>query len=381
MIKPKKYLFFILLIMVFLPTTVFSAQIYKVKGRKAIVQLQGLDVEMGDVLSIRSKNGRQKASVKVLRIKRTMALVQIVSGQVNAGDMAMLSTGEVDERSLATDITDVEESDNIEETDNFDESTEDDYEAESDEEVEDDYETEEADPLSRADLSDESEDDVSDIESTDSNEDVVSTPSPPSSSYPPPSPSKRLFAVGLVGEIALNAMHLTFSPTDPNIGSEDITNTGFGFGAKVAVDYDILDTLGLRAFAGWQQFNANSKDSRQSGTCSNQEGVIADCKMELDMLLIHAQLHYYFLSQSTDMFRPWFGLGGGLLIPLRTSENTALMEDPSTTGILTASMGGNINISSKLYFAPQLDFNYFLSSSTDAITYFISLKVGLMYSF
>lgn len=327
----KRLCIFILLT-VFIPTSVFAAEIYKAKGRKAIVRLQGLDVEEGDILLVQDTDGTEKARVRVTKVKRSMALVQLLNGQVNVGDTTIRSTDidVIEDRSLASDIYDVDGS-----------SAED--------------------------------------------EDIEEPPTEANTYQPPPSsvaaPSRQKFGIGLAGGMSLNAMHLTFSPSleSPTGGSsEDITAIGLGFIAKAAVDYDISEVFGLRAFAGWQQFSVISKDSRDSGNCRTVNDLVDDCMVEMDLLTLSVQANYYFLSQS-DIIQPWIGLGGGLIIPINVSQ-TALEQDPSTTGIVRAAVGGNMHVSSKLYLIPQVDFNYLISSGSKAFSYFINFQLGLMYS-
>lgn len=320
---PKKIPIFILLTL-FISTSVFAAEIYKVKNRKAIVHLQGLDVETGDILLVQDIDGTEKARVKVTQVKNSMALVQILNGEVHVGDSVIRATNRdvSEERSLASDIDDVDES---------------------------------------------------------SNENFEEEPTETDTYQPPPSPvtsqSEKRFGLGFFGGVSWNIMHRTEEPIIMYPASESISGDysrdmktgGFGLIAKAAVDYNISKVFGLRVLAGWQQF-------RTSNHCTSLDTVFY-CKKRTDLLILSTHIQYYFFSRSDIIrtWRTWIGIGGGLIIP----SKDALDRDITTTGTVIVGIGGNKPISSKLDLISQIDFNYLISSERP--TYFIGFQVGLMY--
>lgn len=374
----KKYLSILfaggfLILIGIVSTQAFAAQVYKVKGKKAIVRLQGLDVQLGDIVLLHS-NGTQKARAKIIRLKPTSALVQILKGQTTAGDSMMLAD-ESGDRALATDFY---EDDDVNNDNAMSSSLDEDNNIMS--------LREENDGVS-SDVEDNSYDGVNGIDDTGLDAGISSSNEMSSSSRQrPSSPHTRSFSVGGFLGANFNMLQVAFPhPIEnfPNAQEERIIPKGFGLDLKAAAGYDISDALGIRAFIGWQQFRATSeasKDSQYSSCRDDDLGIQVACTLKMQIFSLQTLLQYSFFSQGTDIVMPWFGLGAGLIVPFGISENSVLVEDSlKTTGILTAAVGGNFLLSSRLHIVPQFDFNYLLSSASGIRAYFIGFKVGAMF--
>lgn len=328
-------LLFILLIL--LTPHLFAAEIFKAKGKKAIVKLEKLIVKQGDTLVVHA-SGIKKADVRVRKIKRNFALVDIISGRVNPGDSVSQSTNV---RLLASDNEDESEYDYNYDDTNYDEPE------------------------------------------TINNSGEYSTPE----GYP--GSTRKKFAIGLFGGMNYNIIKLKLpnnSDLSNRIERKNVLATGLGYSAKAALDYKILDnTLGLRAFTGWQHLHASSKDSRNIYTdfteCYDQLDPLRqeqDCELKLDLYTISVQLQYY-PTMDSEYLRAWVGLGGSLNFVIKTRTNYAL-QSVNTMGTIIGAIGANVSISSEIYLAFQADYNFSLASSSTVQAHFISAKIGLMYN-
>ena len=313
---------------------IFAAEIFRAKGKKAIVKLESLIVKKGDVLVVHA-SGLKKADIRVKKIKRNFALVDIISGRVSSGDSVSQSKNV---RILASETSD-----------------------------EYDYNDDEY--------------DISEPETTSNTGEYLNT----SGGYS--DPTRKKFAIGLFGGMNYNILKLKLpnnSYFSNRVERKNVLATGLAYSTKVALDYKVLDTLGLRAFTGWQHLHASSKDSRNVYVdlteCYDPLDPLRqqrDCELKLDMYTISVQLQYY-PTMDNEYLQAWVGLGGSMNFVIKTRTNYAL-QSVNTMGTVMGIIGADVRISPEIYLAFQADYNFSLASSSTVQAHFISAKVGLMY--
>ncbi len=348
-----KYLFFILIIPLSSQVT-FAAEVFKTKGKKAIVRLDGMSVSSGDTLIVHSGRSK-KAEVKVTKVKEAYIMVEIMKGRVFEGDTVSPSRDPVI-RTLASDGDYYEGED--EDEDDYDDITGED----------DDY-----------------SDDINDV-----NDGLInSSPPPPSSGageYDNEEylTSSKSFAIGLLGGMSYNILTLKLpnsSPNGPTPERKNILTSGLGFDALVAMDYDFSDILGIRVLTGLQRFHAASKDSQRAYTdymeCYDSISE-RDCQLTLDLFTVGLQLQYY-MGAGSEMMQTWIGIGGSINFVLKTRTNYSLKE-VKNMGSVSAALGANISLTSKVYLPLQIDYNFSISSSSTVLAHFFGAKAGLMYA-
>lgn len=368
MLHYKNYL--IVLIIFFTPYNIFAGEVFKARGRQAIIELKGIKVQPGDTLVAGSRNNvKADMRVKKLNGAASFALVEILRGQVKKGDQV----AKANNRSIASDDEFYNEGESDEEIGE-----------ETDEENYDEY-TEGADFVDNV---DDNETDFVDNNNRTRNqrEDTVDNTAYAYSSHA----QRKRFAAGLFTGIDLNILKLKLpnnSALSTILPRKNVTATGLSFNINAALDYDFMDMLGVRVFTGWKRFFAESKDSNKLyenvKECYDDEdigtGTERDCKLKIDLYGLNVQLQYY-IPTSTEFIQPLIGLGAGMYFLMNTSANYAIKKI-NTMGSLTGILGVNVIISNNMYIAAQADYHYSLASSSTVQVHFLGAKIGLMYGF
>lgn len=139
---------------------------------------------------------------------------------------------------------------------------------------------------------------------------------------------------------------------------------GNGFSAKAFIDYPLFSFLGIRGFAGLEQFNT----SGETDPLCNDE-----CKAEINYLSLDVWGRLPFLSG--ESFKPWVGGGVSVLIPL--SKTVTAFEEKSVTNTSLLSLGGGLDyyLNPTSYIPLQVEYNMYPSSS-DVSASSINLRVG-----
>ena len=340
-----KYLFFILIILLS-SQVAFAAEIFKTKGKKAIVRLDGMSASSGDTLIVHS-GGSKTAEVRVTRVKDAYIMVEIMKGRVFEGDTVSSSQDPVI-RTLASEGGYEDDYDDITET-------------------EDDY-----------------GDDINDV-----NDGIINdnpSPSNEGGEYDNEEylTSSKSFAIGLLGGMSYNLLTLKLPNTsqgDPTPERKNILTSGLGFDALLAIDYDFSDILGIRILTGLQRFHAASKDSQRAypGYMECYDSISErDCQLTLDLFTLGLQLQYY-MGAGSEMMQTWIGIGGSINFVLKTRTNYSLKE-VRNMGSVSAAFGANISLTSKVYLPLQIDYNFSISSSSTVLAHFFGAKAGLMYA-
>ena len=366
MLNYKNYL--MILVIFFTPYfSVFAGEVFKARGRQAIVELKGIKVQPGDTLVAGSRNNI-KANMRVKKINDTssFALVDIIKGQVRKGDQVSKTNNN---RSIASDDELYNEDDNGNDEENYDEYTE------------------EADFVDNDNDNDTNETDFTNNNRTrNQREDTVDNTA---YAYSTHSQRKR-FAAGLFAGIDFNILKLKL-PNNSELSSmlprKNVTATGLSFNINAALDYDFMDMLGLRVFTGWKRFFAKSKDSSRLydnvKECYDDKDIGTederDCELKIDLYGLNVQLQYY-IPGGTELIQPLIGIGAGVYFLMNTSKNYAIKK-VNAMGSLTGVLGVNVIISPNMYLAAQADYHYSLASSSTVLVHFLGAKVGLMYGF
>ena len=356
MLNYKSY--FIVFIIFFCSYNIFAAEVFKANRRQAIIKLNGMSVQSGDVLTAGSASMR----VKKVNSASSFALVDIIEGRVQKGDAISQS----DDRSIAS------EDDIFDSNDNEDDTS---YGEVEEDFIDNDNDNNNTDETEYAD----------DNSMTKSNQDNMDGTAYAYSS----SLQRRRFAVGFLGGIDFDILRLKF----PNryegplgeLPRKNVIASGLGFNANVVLDYDFIDMLGVRIFTGWKRFSVKSQDSSklysQARECYDDadinENVQRDCELRVNLYGVNIQLQYYFPG-GTEMIQPLVGIGGGIYFVINTSKNYAIKE-VKTMGSVAGILGVNVIVSKNMYLTAQADYNFSLSSSSTAQVHFIGAKIGLMY--
>lgn len=88
-----KILVVISLFVLFISLPAHSATVVKVKGSKALVDLENMEVDKGDKLIAIDLYGKKKGIVKVQKVKRDKAIVALVKGKIRNGWILESSSG------------------------------------------------------------------------------------------------------------------------------------------------------------------------------------------------------------------------------------------------------------------------------------------------
>ena len=91
MLRISSVIFFLFIFLISL--SVHSATVVKVKGSKALVDLEDTEVDVGDKLIAINLYGKTKGIVKVHKIKRKKAIVVLTKGKIQAGWVLELASG------------------------------------------------------------------------------------------------------------------------------------------------------------------------------------------------------------------------------------------------------------------------------------------------
>ena len=361
MLNYKNYFF--ILIIFFTPNyNIFAGEVFKARGKQAIIELKGIKVQPGDTLVAGSRNN-VKANMRVKKINgaSSFALVEIIRGQVKKGDQV----SQPNNRAIASD----DELYNEDNEENYDE-----YNSEEDfVDNDNDNDTNETDFTNNNRTRNQREDTV------DNTTYAYSTHS-----------QRKRFAAGLFAGIDFNILKLKL-PNNSELSSmlprKNVTATGLSFNINAALDYDFMDMLGLRVFTGWKRFFAKSKDSSRLYNnvkeCYDDKDIGTkherDCELKIDLYGLNVQLQYY-IPGGTELIQPLIGIGAGVYFLMNTSKNYAIKK-VNAMGSLTGILGVNVIISKNMYLAAQADYHYSLASSSTVLVHFLGAKVGLMYGF
>ena len=365
MLNYKSY--FISFIIFFCSYNVFAAEVFKATNKQAIIELKGISVRPGDMLVTGSGNGEVSMRVKKVNAASSFALAEIIEGRVQKGDPVSQASDRV------TASGDEIDSEADEDYDNYG--------------VEEDFIDNDDNDSGEAGFVDNNR--IKPVQQRDETAD--------NTAYAYSTSSKRKkFAVGLLGGVDFDILKLKFPNRYEGSAGElprkDVTASGLSFNANIAIDYDILDVLGIRIFTGWKRFSAKSQDSHKLYDDSygkprecyddgdmSQAGVERDCELRVDLYALNIQLQYY-IPGGSEMIQPLLGLGAGMYFVINTIKNYAIKE-MKTMGSVAGIIGVNVVISKSMYLAAQADYNFSLSSSSTAQVHFIGAKIGLMYGF
>jgi hypothetical protein len=277
----------ILFVVLCLTPPAFAAKVLKVKGRSALVSLEGESAGKGD-LFYATLNGHKKAILKLVKVKGDKAIAKILKGRAAAG-MAMVPRGNGGHARASNDSS----------------------------------------------------------SSGDSS----------SSSLPI---TGRSYWGGLLG----------FSMDSMNVNVNSATNvslSGTGFSAKGLFDYELFPQVWFRGMAGVEQFAANGPAECLGATC--------DAKImyfDLDFLG-----RYVF---SKGNFRPWAGLGLGLLFPATKSSTALDSGSIGSTNVIIPAVGLDWFINPKMYVPISLEYGL-LPNSSEVKAHWIELRAGLAIPF
>ncbi|MCB0394655.1 MAG: hypothetical protein KDD25_08850, partial [Bdellovibrionales bacterium] len=196
----------------FAPNTANAAAILKVSGQKAIIGLEGMSVNRGDLLYA-TQGGKKRAILQVVKVAKSKALVRIRKGKALKGMRIIPRSNLARQQKQRQEPQEEEES--------ADMSNSDDYESAAS------------------------------------------------------GPKESSFALGALFGYGINSMTVALKTSDSG-DTEDVVMTGNGVSTKIAADYNFTPSVGVRITSGLEMFNVYGEgkeevcDDQSDTKCSTE---------------------------------------------------------------------------------------------------------------
>lgn len=178
-------------------------------------------------------------------------------------------------------------------------------------------------------------------------------------------------AYGFMLGYAMDTMSVNVnSATASNVSLGTVALSGSGFSGKGLFDYEIFPQVWFRGLAGLEMFNAAGESKCGTG---NKEA--CDAKI---MYLSADFVGRYVFSEGT--FRPWLGLGIGLLFPASKSSTALNSSSIGTTNVITPQLGFDMYTSPTMYIPVSVEYGM-LPKSDEVDAHWIALRAGVAFPF
>lgn len=173
--------------------------------------------------------------------------------------------------------------------------------------------------------------------------------------------AKGSFSAGILAGIAMDSLSFKAGTSNPSL-------SGSGSEYGLNIDYNLNQTLGLRAIIGLNNFVVTGSSNGQT--------------LNATVNFIEATgIFRYFITNGN--FKFWAGLGASLFSASSSSNNFTtvfgLTLAASTAGAIDGSIGIDWQISNSLYVPVEVDYSYLLFS--DSQWGMIPIRAGIMYTF
>jgi opacity protein-like surface antigen len=154
--------------------------------------------------------------------------------------------------------------------------------------------------------------------------------------------------------------------------STTISMNGGSLSVRGIFDYGIFDRIWFRGGLGYQGFDASS-----SSLCTQSDGSQATCNIDVNYLDFDFLARYLF---SMGYFRPWLGVGFGLLFPLSKSTTAILPSTVTNTSIIEAGAGLDWFVTNTVFIPVQVEYG-FIQRSSQVTNNLITMRAGVGLSF
>lgn len=275
----------------------FAAQVVKVKGKSALINLQGQAVSAGDRF-FATENGKNKALLQIAKVSGDKAIAKVLKGTANPGQSLAPASGGGGGSSRPA----------------------------------------------RAERS-------NGIRSTDV--------SGKSRSY-----------WGLMLGYAMDTMNVNVKKYTDGSAFGTAALSGTGFAVKGLFDYEIFPQVWFRGLVGVDMFNV-SGDSK----CGVNNAQTCDAKLMYGAADFIGR--YVFTAGN---FRPWLGLGIGLLFPASKSATALDASSIGTTNVILPTAGFDFFISPTMYIPVSVEYGL-LPKSDEVDAHWIAVHAGLAIPF
>lgn len=171
--------------------------------------------------------------------------------------------------------------------------------------------------------------------------------------------------VGFVGGVVMDSAEVSFTPE--NGGAKDkVSLNGMAFSAKGLYEIPLARSYSLRLLSGLEQFNASGPNKASCG---------GKCEIKINYVAFDGWARFL-LAQSG--YKPWAGVGLGILYPLSKTSTTLDSDSIKPTSIFSFGGGIDYQLSNRSQIPIQIEYG-FLPSSADVKASALAVRVG--YSF
>jgi outer membrane protein W len=183
----------------------------------------------------------------------------------------------------------------------------------------------------------------------------------------------KMFWGGMVGfaQDSANVKVLWQLPA-ANVGDtkEVASLNGTGYSALGLFDYGFTPNFWVRGLAGLESFNITG-----SSVCGT--GNKSTCDAKINYVSASATARWLFM---TGNYRPWAGLGLGVMFPMTKSSTAFDAASISSTQVILFEGGLDWQINSRMYVPISLEYGL-LPKSTQVEAHWVELRVGLAVPF
>lgn len=171
--------------------------------------------------------------------------------------------------------------------------------------------------------------------------------------------------IGGLGGLVMDSAEVAFTPEGGGT-KQKVSLDGMGFSAKGLYEIPLSRSYSVRVLGGLEQFNASGPTK---ASCNGK------CEIKINYIAFDGWARFLFAQSG---YKPWAGVGLGLLYPLSKTSTTLDSDSIKPTSIFSFGGGIDYQLSSTSQIPVQIEYG-FLPSSADVKASALALRVG--YSF
>lgn len=171
--------------------------------------------------------------------------------------------------------------------------------------------------------------------------------------------------VGGISGLVMDSADVSFTPEGGGT-KQKVSLSGMGFSAKGLYEIPLSRSYSLRVLGGLEQFNTSGPTK---ASCNGK------CEIKINYIAFDGWARFLFAQSG---YKPWAGVGLGLLYPLSKTSTTLDSDSIKPTSIFSFGGGIDYQLSSTSQIPVQVEYG-FLPSSADVKASALAIRVG--YSF